>query len=96
MGSWFNKSRSGPEVEPGSYRGPRDQELEGVPESIPWDDSDHYEGFKIVRWWHDKDRPELGWWVQVEVIDLTSFWGKYKKWMPYQAVDAPPSKKRKE
>ena len=81
------KERSGSQPVP-DWDGNR---VEGVPESFPWSDKDHYEGLKILGFWRDPSKPELGWWVKVELCPRT----KKTKWMPYQEYGAPSPKRRR-
>ena len=81
------KERSGSQPVPGRDR----KQIEGVPESFPWSDKEHYEGFKILSFWRDPSKPELGWWVKVELCPRT----RSAKWMPYQEYGAPASKRRR-
>ena len=47
-----------------------------------------YQNCRILAWWQDVHKPEQGWWVKVFVD------GQYK-WVPYQEVYAPASKRRR-
>ena len=47
-----------------------------------------YQNCRILAWWQDVHKPEQGWWVKVFVD------GQYK-WVPYQELYAPASKRRR-